>query len=29
MEFEPTGNVVETLRKARTDAIDAAIKSIF
>ena len=29
MEFEPTGNVVENLRKARTDAIDAAIKSIF
>ena len=29
MEFEPTGDVVESLRKARTDAIDAAIKSIF
>jgi hydroxypyruvate isomerase len=29
MEFEPTGNVVESLRKARSDAIDAAIKSIF
>jgi hydroxypyruvate isomerase len=29
MEFEPTGNVVESLRKARTEATEAAIKSIF